>query len=88
MREVEKEEENAEFIPNSKPSLHLCITNLVIGTLYCAKGNYEFGISRIVKALDPYDKNLESDTWHYAKRCILALLEGVAKHMQPLKRAT
>lgn len=23
---------------------HLCIVNLVIGTLYCAKNNYEFGI--------------------------------------------
>ena len=26
-----------------KPSFHLCIVNLVIGTLYCAKGNFEFG---------------------------------------------
>ena len=35
-----------------KPTFHLCIVNLVIGTLYCAKGNYEFGISRIMKSLE------------------------------------
>ena len=29
---------------------HLCIINLVIGTLYCAKGNFEFGIGRVMKA--------------------------------------
>ena len=34
---------------NSKQCLHLCIINLVIGTLYCSKGNFEFGISRIIK---------------------------------------
>ena len=33
---------------------HLCIINLVIGTLYCTKGNFEFGISRIIKSLEPY----------------------------------
>lgn len=30
---------------------HLCIINLVIGTLYCSKGNYEFGVSRVIKSL-------------------------------------
>lgn len=46
-----------------KHSFHLCIVNLVIGTLYCAKGNFEFGISRIIKSLEPYDKKLGTDTW-------------------------
>ena len=67
--------------PNAKPSLHLCIINLVIGTLYCAKANFEFGMSRVIKALEPYHRNLEPDTWHYAKRCLLALVEGMAKHV-------
>ena len=30
---------------------HLCIVNLVIGTLYCSKGNFEFGITRVIKVL-------------------------------------
>jgi hypothetical protein len=47
----------------------------VIGTLYCAKGNYEFGIGRIVKSLEPYNKKLSMDTWYYAKRCLLSLIE-------------
>lgn len=61
--------------------LHSCIVNLVIGTLYCAKQNYEFGLSRVMKALEPLEGKLEADTWFYAKRCILALVDGLAKHM-------
>ena len=30
----------------------------LIRTLYCAKGNYEFGISRIMKSLEPYNKKV------------------------------
>lgn len=68
-----------------KRSFHFCIVNLVIGTLYCVKGNYEFGIARIIKSMEPESKKLETDTWFYAKRCFLALFEGVAKHMISLK---
>ena len=85
MRQIEKEESRMEVENPSKPSYHLCIVNLVIGTLYCAKGNFEFGISRIIKSLEPYDKKLGADTWYYAKRCFLALLETLAKHMLVLK---
>lgn len=48
-------------------------------TLYCAKGNYEFGISRIIRSLEPFHKKLGIDTWFYAKRCFLSLLENLAK---------
>lgn len=85
MRKVEKEEERAALQDPDKPCFHLCIINLVIGTLYCAKGNYEFGVSRIIKSLEPYDKKLETDTWYYAKRCFLSLIENLAKHMIILK---
>uniref|UniRef100_A0A7S0YW97 Tetratricopeptide repeat protein 30 n=1 Tax=Polytomella parva TaxID=51329 RepID=A0A7S0YW97_9CHLO len=85
MRKVEKEEERAMLEEPGKACFHLCIINLVIGTLYCAKGNYEFGISRIIKSLEPYDKKLETDTWYYAKRCFLSLIEMLAKHMTILK---
>ena len=37
MRKVEKEEEAAALINPGKQCFHLCIINLVIGTLYCAK---------------------------------------------------
>ena len=68
-----------------KRSFHFCIVNLVIGTLYCVKGNYEFGIARIIKSMEPESEKLESDTWFYAKRCLLALFEGISKHMVVLK---
>ena len=61
-------------------------------TLYCAKGNYEFGITRIMKSLEPYSKKVYSthvyitlfmylqlgtDTWFYAKRCLCSLVENM-----------
>jgi len=81
MRLVEKEEEKI----GDKPVYHLCIINLVIGTLYCAKGNFEFGISRIIKSLEPYDRKIGVDTWYYAKRCFLSLGETLGKNMILLK---
>lgn len=80
MRKIEKEEERVGFQEPEKKIYHLCIVNLVIGTLYCAKGNFEFGISRIIKSLEPYQKKLDTDTWFYAKRCFVALAENLAKH--------
>ncbi len=88
MRKIEKEEERMSITDPDKHYFHLCIVNLVIGTLYCAKGNFEFGISRICKSLEPYDKKLGPDTWFYAKRCFLALSENMAKQMLTLKDTT
>ncbi|OAJ42453.1 hypothetical protein BDEG_25904 [Batrachochytrium dendrobatidis JEL423] len=81
MRRIEKEEERVAYEDPNKRTYHLCIVNLVIGTLYCAKGNYEFGISRIMKSLEPFNKKLGTDTWFYAKRCFVSLFETLAKHM-------
>ena len=88
MRKIEKEEEKMAHSDPDKQFFHLCIVNLVIGTLYCAKGNYEFGISRICKSLEPYERKLGPDTWYYAKRCFLALAENMAKQIIVLKDTT
>lgn len=92
MRKLEKEEEKSQYQDPDKPVYHLCIVNLVIGTLYCSKNNYEFGISRVIKSLEPYNRKvynilnqINTDTWYYAKRCFLALTEVLAKHMIILK---
>ncbi|XP_061568286.1 intraflagellar transport protein 70A [Cololabis saira] len=87
MRKIEKEEEQVSYDNPDKKVFHLCIVNLVIGTLYCAKGNYDFGISRVIKSLEPYNKKLGTDTWFYAKRCFLSLLENMSKHMVVLRDA-
>ena len=63
-------------------------SDMLYRTLYCAKGNYEFGISRVIKSLEPYQKKLGTDTWFYAKRCFLSLIENMAKHMIMLRDAT
>ncbi|XP_050543585.1 tetratricopeptide repeat protein 30A isoform X2 [Daktulosphaira vitifoliae] len=81
MRKIEKEEERLYYQEPDKKVYHLCIVNLVIGTLYCSKGNYEFGISRVIKSLEPYNKKLGMDTWFYAKRCMLSLIENMAKQI-------
>ena len=80
MRKIGKEEEQLSYDDPDKKIYHLCIVNLVIGTLYCAKGNYDFGISRVIKSLEPCNKKLGTDTWYYAKRCFLSLLENMSKH--------
>ena len=88
MKLIDKEEgeqnESAEYDVERKH--HSCIVNLVIGTLYCEKGNFEFGISRICKSLEPLDEKLGADTWYYTKRCLLALVDQMAKQMLLLKR--
>jgi tetratricopeptide repeat protein 30 len=38
--------------------------------------------------LEPIQKKLNTDTWFYAKRCFLALLENLAKHMLVIKDTT
>lgn len=58
MRRIEKEEERVAYTEPERKTYHLCIVNLVIGTLYCAKQNYEFGISRIMKSLEPFEKKV------------------------------
>jgi len=80
MKCVEKEEDRIAIEDPTKQVFHLCIVNLVIGTLYCAKGNYNFGVSRIVKSLEPFQKKLGTDTWFYAKRCLMSLIETLSKH--------
>ncbi len=89
MKRVEKEE-TSNYAGKSDRSVtkhHGCIINLVIGTLYCEKGNFEFGISRICKSLKPYGIKLGADTWYYAKRCLLALADRAAKQMIIVKKS-
>jgi tetratricopeptide repeat protein 30 len=85
IKAVESEEDQREALDdNATPTHHTCLVNLVIGTLYCEKGNYEFGISRICKSLEPFDKNLCADTWFYCKKCLLALASKMSKLMVAL----
>ncbi|KAL1114906.1 hypothetical protein AAG570_007730, partial [Ranatra chinensis] len=79
MRKIEKEEERLRYEEPEKKVYHLSIVNLVIGTLYCAKGNFEFGISRLIRSIEPYRMKLGTETWYHAKRCIISLVEHVAK---------
>lgn len=64
---------------------HLSIINIVIGTLYCAKNNYEFGLMRVFKALEPLESKLNGRTWYHAKRCLLGALDRHLKHIIFLK---
>ena len=85
MQAIEAAEKEALVVNPDKQMFHSCIINLVIGTLYCAKGNYEFGISRVIKSLEPFDRKLGTDTWYYAKRCLLGLVVTLVKNMLTLQ---
>jgi tetratricopeptide repeat protein 30 len=52
-----------------------------VGTLYCSKQNFEFGISRIIVSFSHFHKRMNMDTWFYAKRCFLSLIENLAKQI-------
>ena len=102
---------------------HLCLANLAIGTLYCAKGalrvslswrgrtcvclglmplrrrcappccstpwidlypahrlhpgNFEFGITRVMRALEPLGGCLDAPRWHAVLLCLLAMMDQV-----------
>jgi tetratricopeptide repeat protein 30 len=73
------EEETAKLKedPNAK-LYHLSIIHLVIGTLYCAHRNFEFGIDYVFKAFTPMHQKLNADTWFYAKKCLFELLRSMA----------
>eukprot|EP00986_Skeletonema_menzelii_P002032 scaffold556_cov144-Skeletonema_menzelii.AAC.1 len=81
MKAIALEEDNALAMGDVTESYHNSIVNLAVGTLYCERGNYDFGISRIIKSLEPFDKNLSPDTWFYTKRCFLALASKISKLM-------
>ena len=75
------------MVENQCSSLHLCIVNLVIGTLYCSKNNFDFGIRLIIKSLNPVNDKLGTDTWYYTKRCLLALIEKIVKQQYSLQES-
>ena len=50
-------------------------------TLYCSKGNYQFGWSRILRSFEPsVAQKLDKTTWMYAKRMLLALIYKLNHH--------
>lgn len=62
-------------------------THTPAGTLYCAKTHFEFGVSRVIKSFHPIEKKLNTDTWFYAKRCFLAVIEHLSKHQDMAPKA-
>jgi tetratricopeptide repeat protein 30 len=65
-----KDDENAKLY-------HLSIIHLVIGTLYCAHRNFDFGVDYVFKAFVPMHQKLNADTWFYAKKCLFELLRSL-----------
>ena len=47
MRRIEREEEQQGISNPERACFHLCIVNLVIGTLYCAKGKFPCAIFQV-----------------------------------------
>lgn len=81
IKKVEEEEQLALEKNPDRQLFHVCIVNLIVGTLYCSKSNYEFGIGRVIVSFQNFHKRMNIDTWFYAKRCILALIESLAKQV-------
>jgi tetratricopeptide repeat protein 30 len=71
IRAVETEEHQQASLENGGDRAHSCIVNLTLGVLYCQKHNYEFGLGRIIKSMEPFERNICPDTWFYVKRSFL-----------------
>eukprot|EP00467_Chlorarachnion_reptans_P011735 CAMPEP_0114510084 /NCGR_PEP_ID=MMETSP0109-20121206/13584_1 /TAXON_ID=29199 /ORGANISM="Chlorarachnion reptans, Strain CCCM449" /LENGTH=698 /DNA_ID=CAMNT_0001689339 /DNA_START=110 /DNA_END=2203 /DNA_ORIENTATION=- len=67
---------------------HLIVLYLVLGTLYCSKKRFTFGIRMNVLAYQSCKDSLDFDIWHYMKRCILAFLEELGKGTLPQLEAS
>ena len=50
-------------------------------------GNFEFGITRVMRSLEPLSANLDAPRWHGVMLCLLAMLDQAAKNMLVLKDA-
>jgi hypothetical protein len=81
---IDKAEEQALLRGEQQP-LHQCIIDLVVGTLYCSRRTFEFGIARTIKSFQPVEKKLNPGTWFYAKRNFVYLCECLAKLTVALK---
>lgn len=76
LKQIHRDQSN-----NCRQPSHLIIINLIIGTLYCVKSNYEFGLTRIFKSLEPVKLKLTTQSWYHVKRCLLSLLDRHSKQM-------
>lgn len=81
IKRVEEEELKALELNPERPLFHVCIVNLIVGTLYCSKSNYEFGIGRVIVSFQNFHRRINIDTWFYAKKCFLALIESMTKQV-------
>lgn len=62
--------------------IHSTIINLVIGYLYCSKGNFEFGMDRVMESLKE-ERNMQSETWFYCKSVFMTLTSAAASGTGP-----
>ena len=79
-RLTDEEAQKLKEDPNAK-LFHLSIIHLVIGTLYCAHKNFEFGIDYVFKAFNPMHSKLNPDTWFYAKKCLFEVLRSMSMRL-------
>jgi tetratricopeptide repeat protein 30 len=84
IKRIEEEEHKSMQLNPEALYFHVCIVNIIVGTLYCSKGNYEFGIGRIIVSFQNFHKRMNMDTWYYAKRCFLSLIENLAKQIMSI----
>ena len=84
IKAVEKEDVERETLGEGGVRVHSCIINLCIGSLYCQKKNYSFGIDRICKSMQPFKENICQDTWYYVKRSFLAFALMLANQSIPI----
>lgn len=71
------EEAEAAILDERVSRTSSLVINTVLGHLYCSKGNWEFGIERIMAAVDSAAPALDEETWFYCKQSFMQLLDAL-----------
>ncbi|GIQ86974.1 hypothetical protein KIPB_008924, partial [Kipferlia bialata] len=75
------EQERRLSDPTGRVPVHSCVANLVIGNLYCVKGQPESGVPMTLNGVHPVKDMLAPDTWFYAKKAVMSFLVQCAKRL-------
>lgn len=78
------EEAEAAILDDRVSRTSSLVINTVVGYLYCSKGNWEFGIERIMAAVDSAVPALDEETWFYCKQSFMQLLDALVVGSGPI----
>ena len=76
MEKVKQIEHQALKENPEKRFYHFLVANIITADKYIESGDFEFVISRTIDFFEPLDKNLCPETWFYAKKNLVEIVQN------------